>query len=876
MEDYIWELVELWLAGAADRSKISELQSLLSLYPSVYVKVREFLMTYQDPEPRISTKAIQQFLTDTNKLLKPSVKEAQKERILMQLGREVAMAGQFFKIAVRNLVRHRTISMINITGLAIGVASAVLILLWVQNQLSYDQFHQNKDRVYQVYNRASANGSLQAWSTTPMPLGPAIKSDYAQVEYAVRTCWVGSFVLKHGENKLESQGLTTDPGFLQAFTFPLLEGNAATALNGTHSIVLTHTLAKKLFGNADPIGQVMAIDSNANFTVTGVLKDLPHNTAFNFEYLVPFSYMKEVGWYTARWDYFNTQTYIMVRPGISETLVNNLLKNMYHRYHGQAATDLFAHPMAKWWLYSRYDNGHFTGGQINVVHLFMAIAMLIVAIACINYMNLGTARSARRAKEVGVRKVAGAGRIWLIKQFLGESVLVALVAGVLSLVVVQLALPWFCMVTGSTLQVPYDSARFWLAGFALLVFTGILAGSYPAFYLSGFKPINVLKGSFQSIGTLLTLRKTLVVLQFTFAIVFIISTAVVYQQIRLAQTRNTGYRTENMIFVYLKGDMAKHYDAMRNQLLGSGAVTDITRSSSPIQENWNNHNGYQWVGKSSNTNISFDENSTDRDFTSTFGLPLISGRDINITQFPSDTAALLLTREAARTMGFENPVGQIIRGPAGNLLHVVGVTENYVAVSPFIKSLPIIIHGASQQFGTITMRMNPSRTKAENLTAIYAILKKNNPAYPANINFMDEAYRDKFKNERYQGQMVAVFAGLSIFICCLGLFALAATMAESRVKEIGIRKVLGASAARITTLLTKDFVILVLIAFVIASPMAWWLMSRWLEDYPYRIRLGWQLFAVTGGSAIAIAYLTVGYQAIRAAFGNPVNSLRSE
>jgi putative ABC transport system permease protein len=886
MEEHIWYLVEKFLAGDITDAQVKELQSLLAIYPDTFLLVKDFLITYHDPDPQVTPKEVHAFFKQVDHLIYQNKLAEQREQehiakkqipqiFINAISRELAMAGQFFKIAVRNLQRNRSISTINITGLAVGIASAVLILLWVQNQLSYDQFHANKDRLYQVFNRASVDGTLQAWSDTPMPLAPAIKTDFSQIEDAVRTSWVGSFVLKNGDRKLESQGLTTDPGFLKMFSFPLLEGNIKTALSNTHSIVLTQKLAKKLFGNISPVGKTMAVDSTNNFTVTGVLKDLPNNTEFSFEYLVPFEYMKEVHWYSNNWKSFSAQTYVLLKPGVTEATANHLLKNIYSRYPGDKRNDVFVYPKAKLWLHSNYDNGEFVGGRITVVRLFMAIALLIILIACINYMNLGTARSTRRAKEVGIRKVAGAERSWLIKQFLGESILVTFAATVIGLLMVELALPWFNGLVRKELFLPYNNSYLWLGGIGFIFFTGIVAGSYPAFYLSGFKPVSVLKGTMHTVSGLITPRKVLVVLQFTFAIAFIISTTVIYRQIEYAQNRDTGYKADNLVFIYQKGDIAKNYNTIHNELMSSGAISSITRTNSPVLDNWTNNDTYQWKGKTPGARLFFGENSADKNFTQTFGLPLLAGRDIDVAANPTDTSAILVTEQAAKVMGFKNPVGQTVKNWNGDL-HIVGVVKNYVAVSPYIKSMPIIIKGAARQFGTITLKLNTQNTVADNINKISTIFKRYNPDYPFDFKFLDESYKIKFQEEKNTGQLVAVFAGLSIFISCLGLFALAACMAESRIKEIGIRKVLGASVARITALLTKDFLVLVLISFVIASPLAWWLMSKWLQDYPYHTNLSWWIFGLTGLGSVLIAFSTVSVQAIKAAIANPVKSLKTE
>lgn len=898
MEEHIWNLVEKFISGAATDAEQQELQRLLAVYPALYISVKEFLSTYEDAEPQVTPAQIQHLLTEVDNLIGHTVPAKSKhlhkpaaamthtaatawpapsraEKAMDSVRSEMAMAAHFFKIAVRNLQRNRAISLINICGLAVGIASAVLILLWVQNQLSYDQFHQNKDRVVQLFNRTKADGKMQAWSSTPIPLGPALKAEYPQVEDIARINWVGAFVLKNGNNKLETQGFITDPGFFKIFSFPLVKGNPASALSGIHSIVLTQKLAKKLFGSTDPMGKIVKVDSIANFTVTGVAKDQPNNTTFNFEYLIPWNYMKEVGWDNNNWKFHSVQTYALLKPGISLPTANRAFKNIYRQHDGENTEDIFVHPMSKWWLYSRSENGQMVGGRIEIVHLFMIIAGLIMMIACINYMNLGTARSARRAKEVGIRKVSGAGKQWLIKQFLGESVLIAFVSGAIGLLLVKLSLTWFNALIGVELFIPYSNPLFWLSGVGFILFTGVISGSYPAFYLSGFKPVNVLKGTFKAANALVAPRKILVVVQFTFAIAFIICTAVIYRQIKFVQNRDTGYNLNNLAYIFLKGDAAKNYPIINSELLRSGAVSSVTRTNSPILDVWNNNDSYEWPGKDPAARQSFAEFVTDKDFAKTLQLPIIKGRDIDVSRYPADTLAILLNEHAAKSMGFANPIGQQVKSWKGNL-HVVGVVKNFVTGSPYLQSLPVVIQGATKQFGTVTLKLNNNNSTANNIKTVAAIFKKHNPDYPFDCKFYDQSYSVMFQDDKNAGTLAAVFAGLTIFISCLGLFALAACMAEGRVKEIGIRKVLGASVARIATLLTQDFLVLVCISFVIAAPIAWWLMSGWLQNYPYHANLSWWIFGLTGLSSIGIAFSTVIYQAVKAAIVNPVRSLKTE
>jgi ABC-type antimicrobial peptide transport system permease subunit len=533
--------------------------------------------------------------------------------------------------------------------------------------------------------------------------------------------------------------------------------------------------------------------------------------------------------------------------------------------------------MRKWHLYSNFVDGRATSGGINFVRMLAVIAAFILLIACINYMNLSTARSIRRGREVGIRKVIGAGRGGLIGRFLGESLLISGAAGILALGIVILVLPWFDHLVMARLAIPYGDPWFWVGGLGFIFFTGLVAGSYPAFYLSAFRPINILRGHFKTIHALVTPRRFLVVFQFAFAITFIICTIVIYREFDYALSRRSGYDKQGLAFVYIKGDIARNYPLIRSELLRTHTVATLTRTDAPISEIWKWNDTYAWPGKDPQQRTSFIQYNTDRGFTATMGLQLLAGRDIDVEKYPGDSSAVLLTKEAARRMGLSWPVGRTIADNEGSW-HVVGLINDFVTGNVFNRILPVVVRGSapSTHYGTLSFRFDDRQDPAESREKLAAILKRYNPNYPLEYFFVDKYDRIKIRGDEHFGTLAALFAGMAIFISCLGLFGLSAYMAESRLREIGIRKVLGASIMRLTALLSRDFLILVLIAFTIASPVAWWCMRQWLAGIPYHIDMNWWIFALTGLLSFVIAIGTVGYQAVRTALTNPVLVLRGD
>jgi predicted permease len=793
------------------------------------------------------------------------------------------MVKNYFKTAWRNLMKNKGFSFINIAGLSIGMAAAILILLWVQNEMSVDGQYPKSDRLYLMYNRDKFSGQTYAWSSTPDIMGPTLKNNYPEVEDAVRVDGhSANYLFTVGEKKLVEHGFIVDSGFLKMFDFPMLYGNPAEALGGIYNIVLTESLAKTLFGNENAIGKTVKIDSNDIFTVAGVMKDLPNNTSFRFDYLLPFAYLHKLGQDDDIWDNNNLTTYILLKQNASHDAFDAKVKNItidHTRNSGlPSTTQVFSYPVSKTYLYGKSENGQLVAGRIETVRLFGVIAAFILLIACINFMNLSTARSEKRAKEVGIRKAVGAQKSSLIAQFITESGLLALLAGIIAILIVQLVLPSYNGLVDKQLYLGWNNVYFWLELLAFIIFTGIIAGSYPAFFLSSFKPVKVLKGTFRAAHAVINPRKVLVILQFTFAIILIISTIIILNQIKYAQNRQTGYNKNNIIYTFMRGDVAKNYDVIKQSLLDNGAAIGVTKSASPITQSSSDSWGFTWQGATEDDKrLDFIRFSTDGDFMKVMGTSLAEGRDIDVKNYPGDSTAVMINETAVKRMRLKEPViGQFISNHAAKM-QIVGVVKDFILNSPYDPVSPLMINGpGTGWFNVVHIKLNPAKPVSADLKVVEQVFKQYNPQYPFNYRFVDEEYAKKFEDTQRTATLAALFAGLTIIISCLGLFGLAAYMAENRIKEIGVRKVLGASVMNISVLLSKDFLKLVFISFAIASPIAWYAMSQWLLGYTYRVSIDWWVFAGAGIIAVLISLLTVSYQAIRAAVTNPVKSLRME
>ncbi len=775
-------------------------------------------------------------------------------------------------ITLRNLRRGGIYSIINIGGLAIGMAAAIFIILWVYHQWSYDRFHAKDDHLYCVWVQ---NGQFGCSNWTPRIMGPTLVEDYADIANQTRfNEWPQ--LVTHGDRKFNMLTALADPGFLEMFSFPLLHGDMHTALNDPHSVILTQDAARRLFGDENPIGKNIIMQTKYPVTVTGVMADLPANTQFKFDVVRPYLSLKETGGYDERWNNYSTVTYVELQANANGANVNHTIENIIRQYNkSDDPTKVFLYPLSKWHLYSRVENGKAAGGLIETVRLFSLIALLILFIACINFMNLSTARSSGRSRETGVRKVIGARRGQLIRQYLGESLLTTTIAAVFAVAMVVVCLPLFNAMVGEQLNPDFGNYAWWLALLVFILFTGLLAGSYPAFYLSSFLPVKVLKGVFKSGKDFVTSRKVLIVTQFALAVILMISTAVIHRQIRYAQDRNAGYNKDQLIYVELTEQMERNRSLLRQELLDSGVAMSVTRTTSPMTDKRSSSWGVEWTGKNPDDRTAFDLIYVDADWEKTTGTTILQGRDIDPYTYPTDSTAVLINETAVQAMGFDEPIGQTIR-ENGKSWHVVGVVKDFVIESPYEPVAPLIIGGPAGWFTVMHIKLNNANRVDDNLARIERIFKTYNPDFPFEYRFVDEAYAQKFANEQRVGTLISLFAGLAIFISCLGLFGLSAYMAENRRKEIGVRKVLGASVGNIASLLSREFLVLVSISLLIALPVAGYIMSQWLTLYPYHTNIPWWLLAAIAILTIGIALFTVVWQAIKVAMANPVKALKTE
>jgi ABC-type antimicrobial peptide transport system permease subunit len=792
------------------------------------------------------------------------------------------MLKNFLKVALRNLWKHKGYTFLNVFGLAMGMTCSLLILLWITDERSVDNYHLNGPRLYSIYERQYYDGNISAGFYSPGVLPEQLKKDLPEVEMATGFSYSDRTTFQVGDKILKEAGRSASPDFFSMFTYPLLAGTPATALATPTSLAISRKMANDFFGTPEAaIGKSIGFDNRKQFSITAVFENLPDNSSGKFDYLIPWKAWLDDNTWAKDWGNNGPQTFILLRrdanPAAFEKKITRFL-DAYNKDQGKSfRIELGMARYGDVYLHSNFRQGRIEGGRIEYVRLFSIVAIFILIIACINFMNLTTARSMGRAKEIGIRKVVGALRPALIRQFIGEAIVLSTFAVILAMATVFLILPAFNHLTEKNIHFPFGAASFWWSMAALTLITGFISGSYPALFLSGFQPIRVLKGMMKFSSGATWFRKGLVVFQFVLSIVLIIGTIVISEQVNYVQSINLGYDRENLVYVPLEGELPGKYTAFKAAALQLPSIADVTKTSEDPVDIGNGTGGIQWDGKDPNNLVMFTNVAVGYDFVGTMKLKLTQGREFS-PDFATDTVGYMVNEEALRRIGYKDPIGRNLTmwGKKGK---IIGIVKDFHYSSLHEPIRPLIIRygdqGSGVNWGNVLLRVRAGQTK-QALSQLEALCHSMNPKFPFTYRFADEEYRNLYKSEAIVHSLSNCFAVLGIAICCLGLLGLAMFTAEQRTKEFGIRKVLGAKAGTLFGLLSKDFLVLVGVAFILASPLAWWAMHAWLQNFAFHIGLEWWVFVLAGVLALLIALLTVSYQAIKVAVANPVKSLRTE
>jgi ABC-type antimicrobial peptide transport system permease subunit len=799
------------------------------------------------------------------------------------------MIKNYIKIAWRNLKKNKGYSAINIGGLALGMAVTLVIGLWMEDELTYNDYFGKKNQIAQVYQSMTFNGETGTGPAIPRPLEKALREGYGDhFENLVMSSWNNAQYLNYREKSLSRTGNFMQPGAPDLLDLKIIKGEK-DGLREINSIMLSASTSDAIFGSEEPIGKVIKVNSEFDMMVTGVYEDIPVNNTFNdLQYIIPWDkYTSTREWVEEAedsWGNNSFQMFVQIPEQSNMDRVTAVIKNVKKELDEDTVEfnpQLFLFPMNDWYLKSNFENGKQVGGRIKYVWLFGIIGAFVLLLACINFMNLSTARSEKRAKEVGIRKSIGSHRNQLINQFLSESFLVVAFAYVLAVLIVLLSLDVFNELARKEMVFPWGSISFWLISLVFIAFTALLAGSYPALYLSSFRPVEVLKGTFRGGKYSGTPRKVLVVVQFTVSVAFIIGTVVVMQQINHAKNRPVGYNKEGLIQIpTMSQDFEGKFELMRDEFIKAGAAVEMSTSSAPTTSIWSNRSGFTWEGKPEGFQEDLAWTEVSPEYARSLGLKIVQGRDFS-REYASDSNAVLINETALKYLGLTNPIGMLIKDDdeenPDEPLKIIGVVEDMIAQSPYepVKQ-GIYVYDKYENTSFYNLRLNPKQSTSQNLAIVERVFKEHFPDIPFQYDFVDEEYGEKFASEERIGSLSAIFTAFAILISCLGLFGLTSFVAEQRTKEIGVRKVLGASVFNVWNMLSKDFLKLVVISCFIAVPVAYYVMNGWLQDYPYRVVLSWWNFALAIVGAMLITILTVSFQAIKAAHANPVRSLRME
>lgn len=791
------------------------------------------------------------------------------------------MIKNYFKSAWRNLLNNKTFSLINILGLALGLTSSIMIVLWLQSEMKMDKFHANNDRLYRVMENQFYEGKISTFPSTPGILAENIVKDIPEIEKASQFLWEEEPLFTVGDKYDKEKGRYAQKDFLTMFSYKLKKGNAATALDRPDGIVISQSIADKYFKGQDPIGKIIRIDSRDNVTVTGVLDEIPKESSIKFDFVMSFDRWQQGNAWAKEWGNNGPRCYVLLTPQADVNKVNAKIKGYIKSKQTNSNVELLLQNYGDSYLHSNWENGKQVGGRMEYVKIFSVVGIIILLIACINFMNLATARSLKRAKEIGVRKAIGAGKRQLIGQFIGESVFVSLIAMLFAVLFVLLLLPGFNAMTDKQLRLDLSNPMMIALVLGLTLITGFISGSYPALFMSSLKPIAVLKGVLKFKPGATYFRKALVVFQFTLSIILILGMIIVYRQIDYIHNKNLGFSKSDLLYMPLEGELQSTYPTFKNELLKQPGIRGVTSSQSSPMDVGSSTQGVRWPGKDTTKLILFSINPVTYDYVKTMGIELAAGRDLS-ESYGTDTANYLVNETAAKIMGYktsEAAVGTELTA-WGDKGMIAGVLKDYHHNSLHVPIEPLILRmfrtsGEKPYWGNIIVRTEAGKTK-QAIASMEKVFKQFNPGFPFKYYFTDDELQKNYKSEYTVSKLSKYFAFLAIFISCLGLFGLVTFTAEQRTKEIGIRKVLGASVTGIVRMLSKDFLKLVLLSTVIAFPVAYWLMTDWLADFAYRIDIGWLAFLMAGVAAIVIALVTISFQAIKAAMANPVKSLRTE
>jgi putative ABC transport system permease protein len=787
------------------------------------------------------------------------------------------MFRNYIKTAYRHLWKNRAYGFLNISGLAIGITCASLIFLWVEDELTFNQYFSKRDILYKIKDRQTYDGTTFTFDATPGPMAAGIKAEIPGIKNTARTTWGDRVLFSLDDKTIYEQGLYVDSSFLTMFSLKFLRGKAGNAFSQLYSVVITQRMADKFFHSADVIGKTLRVNNQQDYVVAGVIEDLPSNVSFKFDWLAPFKIYENKNKWLQQWGNNGVLTYVETDPNANVSRINKQLAGYIQTKSAGTIARMSIYPMNRWRMYDNFVNGKEVPGRLKYVNLFSLIAWIILIIACINFMNLATARSEQRAREVGVRKVLGAAKQKLVLQFIGESMFMSVISAVLAIVLIYAVLGAFNILVEKKLHVNLFSPVHILALLSIVFLCGLIAGSYPAFYLSSFNPIGVLKGfKFKNGASAVFVRKGLVVVQFSISVILIISTILIYKQLQHVKDRDLGYNKQDLLYLSLRGNMKQHFDGIKNDLLRTGVVQNASMSNNSVLQLGSNTGDFGWEGKDPAKKILITVEAVTPEYISTMGMKLKSGRDF-YTNAKADSNNIIINESLAKIVNKKDMVGSILTTDEGKSKYtVIGVINDFVYNNMYSAAAPLVLYSDTSNVNFLTVRLKKNANLSNALPVLEAAVKRDSPGYPVEYNFVDEQFNQYFKTENLIGKLAGVFSILAIVISCLGLFGLAAFTAERRTKEIGIRKVLGATVSNLTTLLSKDFLFLVGISCIIAFPVAWWMMQNWLQDYDYRININVWVFIAAAVLAILIALITVSFHAIKAALANPVRNLRTE